>query len=191
MVSYVAEGVMPKKTSAQLDAEIAEALRKPPSEVVDALRSAQTARGLKPTRCKRCNGRGYIYTTRQEACPVCDKLGKVMAHATKKSDGYYVGAELRDDLVREIDALGWEGFDTDGVPFADRAQKVKTALERSQPQRKGYVLDVDGWTWQDYDFLKTTLDAVAEDMGHSASSRGISLGGTVIGRQIRALREKL
>lgn len=185
---------MPKKTAAQLDAEIAEALRRPPSEIVDALRAAQMARGLKETRCKRCRGRGYIYTTRQEACPDCDKLGKVMARATKTtktSGGYYVGAELRDDLVREIDALGWEGLDTDGVPFADRAQKIKSALERAQPQRKGYVIDVDGWTWQDYDFLKTTLDAVAEDMGHSASSRGISLGGTVVGRQIRALREKL
>lgn len=182
---------MPKKTAAQLDAEITEVLRRPPSEVVGALRAAQTARGLKETRCKRCKGRGYIYTTRQEACPECDKLGKVMGHATKKIAGYYVGAELRDDLIREIDSLGWEGDDTDGVPFADRAKKIKAALERAQPQRKGYALDVDGWSWQDYDFLKTTLQAVAEDMGHSATSRGISLGGTVIGRQIRALREKL
>lgn len=113
-------------------------------------------------------------------------------HSTKKSAGYYVGAELRDELIREIDSLGWEGEDTDGVPLADRAQKVKTALQSATAHRKGFLFDVDGWAWQDYDFLKTILvDGVMEDMGNTASSRGISLGGTLIGRQIRALREKL
>lgn len=29
--------------------------------------------------CRRCKGVGYIYTTRQEACPACDKFGKVLA----------------------------------------------------------------------------------------------------------------
>ena len=178
------------KTARQLDEEIAQALRRGPSEVVGALREAHRRHGGRAVRCPRCKGKGYVYTTRQEACPVCDKLGKVMRHATKKA-GVYVGSELRDDLVRDIDAIGWEGTDTDGVLFADRAQKVKTALEQAEPHRKGFVFDVEGWDWQDYDFLKTTLESVEEDMGHSASSRGIGLGGTVIGRQIRALKEKL
>lgn len=168
---------MTRKRAAQLDAEIAEAIRTPPRKTV---------------RCKRCKGVGYINTTPQKACPDCDKLGKVMDHATKKSAGYYVGAELRDELISEIDSLGWEGEDTDGVLFVDRAQKVKTALQSATAHRKGFLFDVDGWAWQDYDFLKTILvDGVMEDMGHTASSRGISLGGTLIGRQIRALREKL
>lgn len=121
------------------------------------------------------------------------KPREVKARATKKKiDGYYVGAELRDELIREIDSLGWEGDDTDGVPFADRAQKVKTALQNAATHRKGYVINVDGWSWQDYEFLKEILvDGVSEDMKHSAMSRGIGLGGTLIGRQIRALREKL
>lgn len=76
---------MTKKTAAQLDAEIAEALRKNPSEVVDALRVVYASHGLKEVRCKRCKGVGYIYTTQQEACPRCDKLGKVMGRGKAKS----------------------------------------------------------------------------------------------------------
>lgn len=181
---------MTKKTAAQLDADIAAALRKDPSAVVGALRAAHTTHGGKVVQCKRCKGKGYIYTTRQEACPVCDKLGKVMAHATKKT-GIYVGAELRDDLIEDIDALEWDGTDTDGVPFTERAQKIMTALREAAPQRKGFVFDDEGWAWQDYDFLKTALQSVKENMDNIATSRGISLGGSLIGRQIHALREKL
>lgn len=179
-----------KKTAAQLDADIAEALRKDPSEVVGALRAVHAAHGNKAVHCKRCKGKGYIYTTRQEACPVCDKLGKVMAHATKKA-GIYVGAELRDALIDEFKAIGWEGDDLDGVSYAQRAAKVTAALQNATAHRKGYLISDEDWVWKDYDFLTDNLDDVEEDMGHSASSRGIRLGGTVIGRQIRALREKL
>ncbi len=193
---------MKKKTAAQLDAEIAEALRKDPSEVVGALRAVYAAHGLKEVPCKRCKGAGYIYTTRQEACPACNKHGKVMGHAKKKAGGkvmghakkkagMYVGAELRDALIEEFNAIGWEGADTDGEPYAKRAEKVKAALQHAVPDRKGFLINVADWVWQDYDFLRDNLSDVAEDMGHAASSRGIRLGGTVIGRQIRALREKL
>ncbi|HSX23399.1 MAG TPA: hypothetical protein VLE97_11550 [Gaiellaceae bacterium] len=177
----------PKKTAAQLDADIAEALRRPPHEVVGALSAVHEKHGRKAVRCKRCKGAGYVNvgTPMQEGCPVCDKLGTVMSHATKKDTGYYVGAELRDDLVREIDALGWEGDD------ARRAAKIRQSLAEASPHRSGYLFDVGGWGWEDYDFLKMLVDAVAEDMGHTASSRGIGFGNTLIGRQIRALREKL
>jgi len=112
---------------------------------------------------------------------------------SKIKEGYYVGDMLRDELINEIDALGWEGGDdVDGVPFADRAKKVKTALQLAAPHRKGYLFDVHGWVWQDFDFLKAILvDGVEEDFGHSAMSRGYSVGNTPFGRQIRALREKL
>jgi hypothetical protein len=105
----------------------------------------------------------------------------------KSKEGYcYVGDMLRDELISAIDALGWEGED------APRAAKVKSALQLAAPHRGGYLFDVHGWDWQDYDFLKTILvDSVEEDLGHTATSRGIGLGNTPIGRQIRALREKL
>lgn len=178
---------MPKK-AAQLDREIKDAL----------------------TRCPDCN-RPFDPVARRHALdsgvnrfgiPGCCAVDYHAAnpawkptrpvHAVKKSTDYYVGAELRDELIREIDSLSWEGDDTDGVPLVDRAQKIKTALQSATAHRKGYLFDVDGWAWQDYDFLKMILvEGVAEDMGNTATSRGISLGGTLIGRQIRALREKL
>lgn len=107
--------------------------------------------------------------------------------ATKRKEGYYyVGDVLRDELLRAIDGLGWEGED---VP---RAAKIKSALQLAAPHRKGYLFDVHGWSWEDYDFLKSILvDSVETDWGHSAASRGFSAGNTLLGRQIRALREKL
>lgn len=105
---------------------------------------------------------------------------------TRKEGYYYVGAELRDELIESIDSLGWEGEDE------ERAERIKSSLQRAAPHRTGYLFDVHGWGWEDYDFLKSVLvDGVEVDMGHMATSRGISLGGTVIGRQIRALKEKL
>lgn len=174
-----------KKSAAQLDAEIAEALGRPAHEVVGALREVHAKHGRSAVRCRRCKGRGYIYTTRQEACPVCDKLGKVMSHATAKVGRERVGAFLRDDLIKEIDALGWEGEDK------ARAAKIRQSLQTAVPHRGGFLFDVRDWDWQDYEFLKMILDAVEEDMGHSAMSRGIGFGNTPIGRQIRALKEKL
>ncbi len=111
----------------------------------------------------------------------------------KKEEGhYYVGDMLRDELIEEIDSLGWEGTDVDGVPFADRAKKVKSALQLAAPHRGGYLFDVHGWVWQDFDFLKSVLvDGVEEDFSHSAASRGFAVGNTPFGRQIRALKEKL
>lgn len=105
---------------------------------------------------------------------------------TKKGSYVRVGGMLRDELIDGIDALGWEGED------ADRAAKVKSSLQIATPHRGGYLIDVHGWGWEDYDFLKSILvDVVETDLGHTAASRGISFGGTPIGRQIRALREKL
>lgn len=106
---------------------------------------------------------------------------------TARKEGYcYVGGMLRDELIKAIDDLGWEGED------ATRAAKIKSALQVAAPQRQGYLFDVQGWGWEDYDFLKTILvDGVEEDFGHMASSRGFSIGNTPLGRQIRALRDKL
>lgn len=109
-----------------------------------------------------------------------------MSTASKKKGEYLrAGSYLRDDLISEIDALGWEGEDK------PRAEKIKSALQLAAPHRGDYLFDVHDWSWEDYDFLKMLVDAVAEDMGHSAMSRGIGYGNTPIGRQIRALREKL
>lgn len=97
-----------------------------------------------------------------------------------------VGAQLRDALVKDISGIGW-----DGEEERARAAKVKAALQQAVPRRGGFLVDTEGWTWEDEQFLRDTLDAVADDLGNITSSRGFSLGGTGIGRQIRALREKL
>lgn len=109
-----------------------------------------------------------------------------MSARTKKEGYLRVGTELRDELIDGIATLGWEGED------AERAAKIKAALQIATPHQRGYLVDVHGWDWEDYDFLKSILvDVVEEDLGHTAASRGISFGNTPIGRQIRALREKL
>lgn len=104
-----------------------------------------------------------------------------------KTNGEFlrVGNYLRDDLIGEIDALDWEGEDK------ERAAKIRQGLQLAAPHRKGFLLDVHDWTLKDYDFLQTLIEAVEEDMGHSAMSRGIGFGNTPIGRQIRALKEQL
>lgn len=108
------------------------------------------------------------------------------AGRNRKVEHYYVGGMLHDELVDAIDALGWEGEDK------PRAAKVKAALQIAAPHRGGYLFDAHGWTWEDFDFLKSVLvDVVEEDFGHSASSRGFAPGNTPFGRQIRALKEKL
>jgi hypothetical protein len=106
---------------------------------------------------------------------------------SKKKDGYYyVGDMLRDELVDAIDALGWEGEDE------ARAARIKSSLQLAAPHRKGYLFDVHDWGWEDFDFLKSVLvDVVETDLGHVGASRGFSIGNTPIGRQIRALKEKL
>ena len=104
----------------------------------------------------------------------------------KNNDGDYirVGDVLRDALVDDIDALDW----TDRQAQAD---KIKTALQIAAPHRSGFLLDTSGWTTSDFDFLRMEIDSVYEDEGHSFMSRGVALGNTRIGRQIRALREKI
>lgn len=104
--------------------------------------------------------------------------------ARPKTQYIYVGGMLRDDLIEDIEALDWG----DDQP---RADKIKAALQAAAPHRQGYLLDTHGWTWEDVEFLRDTLSSVEESLGHTAMSRGIGLGGTPIGRQIRALREKL
>jgi hypothetical protein len=109
-----------------------------------------------------------------------------MNRRAAKKGYYYVGDILRDELVSSIDSLRWEGDDK------ERAAKIKASLRAAAPHRKGYLFDVHGWTWEDFDFLKSILvDIVEEDFGHTASSRGFAVGNTPFGRQIRALREKL
>lgn len=103
----------------------------------------------------------------------------------RKEGYYYVGDTLRDELIIAIDALGWEGEDK------GRAAKIKSALQIAAPHRKGYLFDTHGWTWDDEDFLKSIVDMVEEDEGHSSMSHGVAFGNTPIARQIRALREKL
>jgi hypothetical protein len=105
---------------------------------------------------------------------------------TARKDSYYrVGSELRDELIEGINGLDWE-------EDAGRAGKIKAALQLATPHRRGYLVDTHGWDWEDFDFLKTLLvDVVEFDLKNSATSRGISFGGTSIGRQIRALREGL
>ena len=45
-----------------------------------------------------------------------------------KKEGYvHVGAMLRDELISDIDALGWEGEDK------DRAAKIKAVLQLAAP----------------------------------------------------------
>ena len=102
----------------------------------------------------------------------------------RKEDYVRVGSSLRDSLIEQIDALDWD---------KDQAQadKIKSALQLAAPHRGGYLLDTDGWTWNDIEFLRDTLTSVEEDFGHSAMGRGMSFGNTPIARQIRALREKL
>jgi hypothetical protein len=109
-----------------------------------------------------------------------------MPESKRKEGYYYVGGMLRDELISAIDSLGWEGED------AARAAKIKAALQIAAPHRTGYLFDVHGWSWEDYDFLKSILvDVVEEDFGHLGMSRGLSVGNTPFGRQIRALRDKL
>ncbi len=103
---------------------------------------------------------------------------------TKRKEGYiYVGDVLRDALVEDIIAYDWEDRQA-------RAVKIKTALQQAAPHRGGYLLDTNGWSQEDVDFLRMELDSVYEDEGHSAMGHGVSFGNTRIGRQIRALREK-
>ena len=97
----------------------------------------------------------------------------------------HVGDVLRDALIDDIDSIAWEDDDV------ARAAKVKAALQLAAPRRGGYLLDMNGWTSADIEFLRIALDSVYEDEGHSFMSHGVALGGTRIGRQIRALREKL
>lgn len=104
----------------------------------------------------------------------------------RKREGYvHVGDVLRDALVADIDAIAWD------EDMLSRASKVKAALQAAAPDRGGYLLDMNGWTQGDVDFLRMEVDSVYEDEGHSFMSHGVALGGTRIGRQIRALREKL
>lgn len=99
-------------------------------------------------------------------------------------DYLYVGADLRDELLAGIRALDW-------AEDKPRADKVASALQRAAPYRKGYLVDAHDWTWEDEDFLRSIIDMVVEDEGHSMMSHGMNLWNTRLGRQIHALREKL
>ena len=103
----------------------------------------------------------------------------------RKEGYYYVGRELRDELIEDINAINWEGASK------AQAEKVKASLQIAAPQRTGYLVNTDGWTWGDVDFLRDAISSVEESLGHTAMSRGIGFSNTTIGRQIRALREKL
>lgn len=61
--------------SGKLDDEIKRVIEATYSQLRRAERGLRSHARVKA--CKRCKGTGYIYTTRQEACPACDKLGKV------------------------------------------------------------------------------------------------------------------
>jgi hypothetical protein len=52
---------------------------------------ATVGKGAAAVTCKRCKGSGYIYTTQQEACPACDKLGKV---TVRKKSSAQLDAEI-------------------------------------------------------------------------------------------------
>jgi hypothetical protein len=73
--------------SGQLDAEMQKAIDATYGKLRRAERGirahAIVRKSAAEVTCKRCKGVGYIYTTRQEACPACDKFGKVTAR--KKS----------------------------------------------------------------------------------------------------------
>jgi len=104
----------------------------------------------------------------------------------KTKEGYvHVGDVLRDALVEDIDAIAWD------AGHRAQADKVKAALQSAAPHRGGYLVDMNGWTQGDVDFLRMEVDSVREDEGHSFMSHGVAFGGTRIGRQIRALRDKL
>ena len=106
----------------------------------------------------------------------------------RKEGYYYVGRELRDELIEDINAIDWEGASK------AQAEKVKASLQIAAPQppqRTGYLVNTDGGTWGDVDFLRDAISSVEESLGHTAMSRGIGFSNTTIGRQIRALREKL
>lgn len=82
-------------------------------EYLISIRSAShaTKRGVhKEVRCRKCKGTGYIYTTRQEACPSCDKLGKVRARKASPAQ-----------LQREIDAM----LATKRAPVAHATRAVR------------------------------------------------------------------
>jgi hypothetical protein len=100
----------------------------------------------------------------------------------RKKEGYvHVGDVLRDALIEDIDAIDWEDRQA-------QADKIKISLQIAAPHRGGYLLNTDEWTWSDINFLRDAISSVEEDEGHSF---GGSIGNTRIGRQIRALREKL
>ena len=104
----------------------------------------------------------------------------------KLKEGYvHVGDVLRDALIEDIDAIAWD------VDRRAQADKVKAALQQAAPHRGGYLVNMNAWTQGDVDFLRMEVDSVYEDEGHSFMSHGVALGNTRIGRQIRALREKL
>jgi len=109
-----------------------------------------------------------------------------MTTAKKKREGeyIYVGDVLRDALIEDLGAYAWEERQA-------QADKIKAALQSAAPHRGGYLLDTQGWRWDDIDFLRETLSSVEESEGHGATSRGIGFGNTHIGRQIRALWGKL
>jgi hypothetical protein len=108
-----------------------------------------------------------------------------MTKTKRKEEYVYVGRELRDELIEDIASIDWDG------DRKAQAEKIKSALQIATPQRTGYLINTDGWSWGDVDFLREALSSVRESLGHTAMSRGIGFGNTLIGRQIRALREKL
>ena len=103
----------------------------------------------------------------------------------KKAGYVHVGDVLRDALIEDIDAIAWD------ADHRAQADKIKSALQSAAPHRGGYLVDMNSWTQGDIDFLRMEVDSVYEDEGHSFMSHGVPFGNSRIGRQIRALREKL
>jgi hypothetical protein len=112
-------------------------------------------------------------------------VGKVKSRRKEEDEDYlYIGRDLRDELISAIAALSWDEEKA-------RTDKIKSALQLAAPYRKGYLVDAHDWTWEDEDFLRSIVDTVVEDEGHSMMGRGMNLWNTRLGRQIMALRDKL
>lgn len=112
-------------------------------------------------------------------------MARPVVKKSKADEDYlYVGRDLRDELISAIGSLSWD-------EEKERADKIKRALQLAAPYRKGYLIDAHDWTWEDEDFLRSIVDIVVEDEGHSMMSHGMNLWSTRLGRQIMALRERL
>lgn len=99
----------------------------------------------------------------------------------------YVGDLLRDEIVEDIGAIGWEG---DELQLAEKHAAALHAA-KAAPRRAGFLVDATGWTEEDITFLKNVLESIEEQLSHVGTSRGFATGNTPIARQVRAFRKAL